>query len=117
MADIFIAGTQVARPADVKVGRFDLTKSNRTASGRMVMEVIRAGVRRVDVTWRYLPDAELQKILTVLAANKPFFTLSYPDAGGQQSMVCYAGDINTTLWHTVGGVRYWSEVSISFIEQ
>ncbi|HHV63398.1 MAG TPA: hypothetical protein GXX51_12290 [Firmicutes bacterium] len=116
MADIVIAGVQVARPAEVKVGRFDLTKSNRTASGRMVMEYI-ATKRRVDVIWKYLPDAELQKILNVLATNKPFFTLSYPDAGGQQSMTCYAGDINTSLWHTRGNVRYWSEVSISFIEQ
>jgi len=117
MADIFIAGVLVARPAEVKVGRFDLTKANRTASGRMVMEVVRAGVRRVDVVWRYLPDADLQTILDLLAANKPFFTLEYPDAGGQQTMTCYAGDINTTLWHTIGGVRRWSEVSIAFIER
>jgi len=116
VADIFIAGVQVARPAEVKVGRFDLTKANRTASGRMVMEYI-ATKRRVDITWKYLPDAELKKILDLLAQNKPFFTLSYPDAGSQQSMTCYAGDINTSLWHTRNGVRYWSEVSIPFIEQ
>jgi hypothetical protein len=116
VADIIIAGTQVTRPAEVKVGRFDLTKSGRTASGRMVMEVI-ATKRRVDVTWKYLPDPDLQTILNVLAANKPFFELQYPDAGGQQTMICYAGDINTSLWHTRGGVRYWEEVSTSFIEQ
>lgn len=115
MADIVIAGVQVACPAMVKVGRFDLTKSNRTASGRMVMEYI-ATKRRVDVTWKYLPDADLQTILNVLAANKPFFTLEYPDAGGQQTMECYAGDISTTLWHTRGGTRYWEEVTVSFIE-
>jgi len=117
MAEIRIAGTLVARPAEVKVGRFDITKSSRTASGRMVMEVIRPGVRRVDVVWRYIPDADLQVILNLLAANKPFFTLEYPDAGGQKTMTCYAGDVNTTLWHTRGGVRYWEEVSVPFIEQ
>ena len=116
MADLYIAGTKVARPADIKVGRFDLTKSNRTASGKMVMEYI-ATKRRVDVVWRYIPDADLQVILNLLAVNKPFFTLEYPDAGGQQTMTCYAGDINTSLWHTINGVRRWSEVSISFIEQ
>lgn len=116
MADIHIAGIKVTSPADVKVGRFDLTKANRTASGRMVMEYI-ATKRRVDVVWRYIPDADLQVILNLLAANKPFFTLEYPDAGGQQTMTCYAGDINTSLWHTINGVRRWSEVSISFIEQ
>ena len=117
MAEIRIAGTLVARPAEVKVGRFDLTKANRTASGRMVMEVVRAGVRRVDVVWRYIPDADLQVILDLLAVNKPFFTLEYPDAGGQKTMTAYCGDITTSLWHTRGGVRYWDEVSIPFIEQ
>lgn len=117
MADLYIAGVKVARPADIRVGRFDLTKSNRTASGKMVMEVVRAGVRRVDVTWRYLPDADLQTILDVLAANKPFFSVRYPDAGGEQTMTAYVGDINAGLWHTVGGVRYWSEVTLALIEQ
>ena len=116
MADIYIAGIKVASPADVKVGRFDLTKANRTASGRMKIEYI-ATKRRVDVVWRYIPDADLQVILNLLAANKPFFTLEYPDAGGQQTITCYAGDINTSLWHTRNGIRYWSEVSIAFIEQ
>lgn len=116
MADIYIAGIKVARPADVKVGRFDLVKASRAASGLMRMKYI-ATKRRVDVTWTYLPDPELEKILDILAANKPFFTLEYPDAGGQQTMTCYAGDINTGLWHTRGGVRYWKEVSIAFIEQ
>lgn len=116
MADIYIAGIKVTSPADVKVGRFDLTKANRTASGRMKIEYI-ATKRRVDVVWRYIPDADLQVILNLLAANKPFFTLEYPDAGGQQTMTCYAGDILTSLWHTKNGIRYWEEVSIPFIEQ
>lgn len=117
MALLAIAGVSVADPAEVKVSRYDITKANRTASGRMVMEVVRAGVRRVDVVWRYLPDPDWQHILNLLLAHKPFFTLSYPDAGGTQSMVCYCGDINTTLWHTINGVRYWAEVSIAFIER
>jgi|LSQX01.2.fsa_nt_gb hypothetical protein len=117
MATIRIAGVEVARPAEVRVGRFDLTKSNRSASGRMVMEVVRAGIRRVDVTWRYLPDPELQTILSVIAANKPFMLVEYPDAGGQQQMTAYTGDITYSAWHTRGGVRIWEEVSIPFIER
>lgn len=112
----WIAGVQVAKPAEIKIGRFDLTKSQRTASGKMVMEVI-ATKRRVDVTWKMLPDSDLKQILDLLAAHKPFFMLQYPDAGGTATMTCYAGDINTSLWHTVNGVRYWQEVSVAFIEQ
>ena len=111
-----IAGITVKAPTELKVGRFDLSKSSRTASGKMVMDII-ATKRRVDVVWRYIPDADLQVILNLLAANKPFFTLEYPDAGGQQTMTCYAGDILTSLWHTKNGIRYWEDVSIAFIEQ
>ena len=111
-----IAGIKVASPGDVKVGRFDLTKASRTASGRMVMEYI-ATKRRVDVVWKMLPDNDLKLIVDTITANKPFFSLEYPDAGGTKTMTCYSGDIVTSLWHTKNGVRYWEEVTIPFIEQ
>ena len=111
-----IADVSVKAPSEVKIGRFDITKSNRTASGKMVMEII-ATKRRVDVVWKMLTDSELQTIIDTITANKPFFSLEYPDAGGTKTMTCYAGDIVTSLWHTKNGVRYWEEVSIGFIEQ
>ena len=111
-----IAGVSVKAPSEVNIGRFDLTKSGRTASGKMVMDII-ATKRRVDVVWKMLPDNELQKIIDTITANKPFFSLEYPDAGGTKTMTCYAGDIVTSLWHTKNGVRYWEDVSIGFIEQ
>ena len=111
-----IAGITVKAPTELKVGRFDLSKSSRTASGKMVMDII-ATKRRVDVIWKMLTDSELENIIDTITANKPFFTLEYPDAGGTKTMTCYAGDIVTSLWHTKNGVRYWEEVSIGFIEQ
>jgi hypothetical protein len=111
-----IAGITVKAPTELKVGRFDLSKSGRTASGKMVMELI-ATKRRVDVVWKMLTDSELQTIIDTITANKPFFSLEYPDAGGSKTMTCYAGDVVTSLWHTKNGIRYWEEVSIGFIEQ
>ena len=111
-----IAGVTVKTPNELKIGRFDLTKSNRTASGKMTMELI-AIKRRVDCVWRMLPDNDLKLIVDTITDNKPFFSLEYPDVGGQMTMTCYAGDIITSLWHTKNGVRYWEEVSIGFIEQ
>lgn len=111
-----IAGVSVINPAELKVGRFDLTKSGRNALGNMIMEVI-ATKRRVDCTWKMVKDSDLQIIIDTITANKPFFSLEYPDAGGTKTMACYAGDINTSLWHTINGVRHWDEVMIPFIEQ
>jgi hypothetical protein len=67
-----IAGTTVKTPTELKIGRFDLSKSGRTASGKMVMDII-ATKRRVDVVWKMLKDSELQQILDLITANKPFF--------------------------------------------
>ena len=111
-----IAGTTVKTPTELKIGRFDLSKSGRTASGKMVMDII-ATKRRVDVIWKMLTDSELENIIDTITANKPFFSLEYPDAGGTKTMTCYAGDILTSLWHTKNGVRFWEDVQISFIEQ
>lgn len=112
-----IAGVEIQqKPAELIVGRFDLTKSGRAASGEMVMDLI-ATKRRVDVTWRMMPDDQLTQLLDAINANKPFFTVTYPDAGGQKTMTAYVGDINTSLWHTIGGVRYWQEVRLAFIEK
>jgi len=119
MAEVFrIAGVQVKTPAlPLKFGRFNLTKSNRVASGKMKMEIIRKNVRRIDVTWKMLEDSEFKKILDLIDANEPFFTLEYPDVGGQKTMRCYRGDINYSMWFIKNGIRYWEEVSIPFIEQ
>lgn len=111
-----LANIPVPSPAELTVGRFDLTKSGRTASGDMVMELI-ATKCRVDVVWKMLSDSDLQAMLNTITAHKPFFTLQYPDAGGSKMMTCYVGDITTSLWHTLGGVRYWEEVTIPFIER
>ena len=111
-----IAGTQVKAPTELKVGRFDISKAERSASGKMMLEII-ATKKRVDVTWKILPDSDLKAIINTITANKPFFTLEYPDAGGSKTMTCYSGDILTGLWHTKNGVRYWEEVTIPFIEQ
>ena len=111
-----IAGITVKTPTVLKVSRFDLSKSSRAASGKMMMEII-ATKRRVDCVWRMLSDNDLKLIIDTITANKPFFSLEYPDAGGTKTMTCYAGDILTSLWHTKNGIRYWEEVSIAFIEQ
>lgn len=117
MALLVIAGWEAPNPSDLQVGRFDITKSARTASGRMVMEVVRAGVRRLDVTWAQMADPDYQTLLRVLQTNKPFFSVTYEDAGGPETMTCYVGDIAARAWHRVNGVRYWSDVSMAFIEQ
>lgn len=113
---IQIAGITIATPSEFNIGRFYLSKSARSASGRMNMDII-AEKRRVDCKWAGLRDSQLQQILTLLDTHKPFFTFTYPDTNGNQIMTCYAGDRVSGLWDTTGAEKIWEEVSISFIER
>ncbi len=111
-----IAGHRVPNVADVQVGSFDISKADRSASGKMLMDII-ATKKRVDVTLHMIKDADLKQVLDAIENNKPFFSLTFPYAGGTRTMTCYSGDILTSLWHTKNGIRYWEEVTLSFIEQ
>lgn len=98
------------------MGSFDISKSERTASGKMVMEII-ASKLRVDVTLKMIKDADLQAVISAISEGKPFFQITFPYAGANKTITCYSGDILTSLWHTKNGVRYWEEVTLAFIEQ
>ena len=113
---LWIAGGQVKAPSDIKVSRYDLSKSRRNAAGDMVMDII-ATKRTVEATWKYILDTDLQRILSLIESHKPFFTLRYPDVGGTREMICYAGDRHMGLWYTIGGVRRWEQFSVTFIER
>jgi len=111
-----IAGVPIKTQTGIKISLIDIERTERVASGKLVAEII-ATKRQLDISWKMIPDSEYKLILDTIIANKPFFTLEYPDAGGAKTIVCKASNIIASLWHTVGGIRRWEEVQISFIEQ
>ena len=113
---LWIAGLELPSPADYKLGRFDISKAERSARGKMVIEII-ATKTRIDSVWKMLPDDELEWMLDLINQYKPSIPLTYVDAGKLSTMICYNGDIEAALWHTINGVRYWEQVSIPFIER
>lgn len=117
---IIIGGTEVATPSSIKHGFFDITKSDRTASGVMVIDIVRKNVRRKDVTWNMLTDSAYRQILDTITANKPIANVQFIEGGRTETMMCYFGDILATtdyaLWDNVNGVRYWREFQFPFIE-
>jgi len=111
-----IAEVQVTNPAKLEVGEFDISRAERTADGTMAMEIV-ATKRSIDVEWHMITDSQLDTILNAVKANRPFFVVEYPFAGGTATMTCYLGDRYLGLWHTRNGIRYWEKVSMAFIER
>lgn len=115
---ITIGGQLIANPSGVELGKFNITKSSRSASGIMNMEII-AKKRKVDLSWDKIAEPDLKQILDLLD-SRTFHELTYPDPqgpGGTGIITAYVGDISTRTWHRVNGVRYWDNVSLPLIER
>jgi len=114
---MYIDEIQIKTPTELKVGIFRLSKAERLASGKMVMDII-ATKRRLDLSWEIIEDNELQKILDLLD-SRVFHKVVYPDpqSGEEYPITAYVGDINQEIFQERGGIRYWRDVSMALIEQ
>ncbi len=117
MATVLIDNRQIVQPASIEIGKFRLTKAQRTADGTMVMELI-ATKRQVQLGWAVIAAPDLDYILDLLDTGV-FHQLTFPDPQGGESMTItvYVGDISYKAWQYRDGVRYWRDVSITLIER
>ena len=113
---MLIDGIQIKTPK-LEVGGFEISKAERTSDGTMTKDVI-AEKRRLDLTWPLIKDTDLQQILSLLK-SKTFHTVTYPDPehGEDRTITVYRGDAKAAPGHKVEGTRYYTDVSISLIEQ
>lgn len=113
---MLLDGIPIKTP-QLKVGSFQISRSERMADGTMTMDII-AEKRRLDLSWPIIKDADLQQILSLLK-NKAFHTITYPDpeSGDAHTITVYRGDVSTVTGHRLEGSRYWRDVSIALIEQ
>ncbi|HYF94416.1 MAG TPA: hypothetical protein VD969_19530 [Symbiobacteriaceae bacterium] len=118
MAMVTLNGVQLPNPSKIEVGKFNLTKAGRSASGLMTMEII-ARKRSVTIQYTHLSEPDLKVILDQLD-SRVFHTLTYPDpqgTAGTITLTVYAGDLAYKPWHRVDGVWWWQEISIPLIER
>lgn len=105
-------------PSTLELGKFALSKSGRSASGLMLMDII-AYKDSLTATWSKISDDDLGALIRQLR-SQTFHQVEYPDPeseGGRRVMTAYVGDIKSGLWRRVNGIRYWTDVSISLIER
>jgi len=118
VAMVTLNGVALPNPSDIEVGKFNLTKAGRSASGLMNMEII-ARKRSVTLKYSHLSEPDLRVIMDQLD-SKIFHQLECPDPqgdGGARSMTVYAGDLAFKPWRTVNGVWWWRDVTIPLIER
>ena len=109
-------GVTIKTPDSFKISRYNITKSNRLANGKMSMELI-AKKLKFYLTWSALDTVDKEKIMNILWSNKLFFKFEYIEDGVWKSAVVYAGELATDLHKARPSNWVWKDVEIHLIEQ
>lgn len=113
---VTLGGRSIRQPHDLDISRFNITKSGRTANGKMTMDLI-AKKRKFKFQYTVLSGKDYQNILDVIDTNNMFFTLVYLENGIQKSAVVYVGEISAKKFRTGTNGWYWKNVNFDLIEQ
>lgn len=115
--EIRVNGVRIKQPIHPQISTYNLTKSGRTSSGTMTMDLV-AKKRKLFLKYDVLSGRDLEQILEIVDGEDMFFNVSYVENGVSKSFVAYVGEISRTL-HRGGGLNgwYWTDVSLNFIEQ
>ena len=106
--------TAIPSPQTFEVETFDITRTNRLASGKLVAETI-ATKKRFNFTYTSLTGAQLSALKALLYADY-FLSLTYPTETGIETVTVARGDIDVSLLRNEGNKQYES-ISFELIEQ
>lgn len=121
MSEFSINGVAIKNPSGFKIERYTITKSNRVASGDMVMDFV-ANKLKFFFTYDAISSSELDVILDQLwtnlsATRECFVTLTYTDNGQSKTARVYAGAIPSDL-HSAKAIEWvWKGVTFNLIER
>ena len=120
MADfIKINGIYVPTPASFDWQMSDLDASaERSASGHLIRERIRSGVRKITFSWNVLKDMQkFYDFISTLESLPAEFEMEYPDANGKLvKKIMYRADVTANMYKYTDNKGHWKDLKTSFIE-
>lgn len=114
---VTLNSVQIADPSNTGITKFRIEKSARTASGRLVTDIV-AYKRRVTLDWGAISEPDLKQIMDIMEQNT-FAAMTCPDPQSGDSLslnVTVEGDITATRSLVINGVRHWEGAQIAFVE-
>jgi hypothetical protein len=115
---VLLDDIEVFPPSSIDPVPFYIELEERTASGKMAVEIT-AEKRRVSFSWELISFDDLKGILDALSTGV-FHRWTYPDPRGGEAHTIVAkldGAPSIKNFRVVGGVRYWKNVSMSIVER
>ena len=116
MALITIGTTPLPDPAEYSVTLQDIDSENtrRTEAGVLTRDRVRAGVYKIQATWK-VNKTDLKKITDAVSPAKFSVTFFDPTTSTNPTRDMYVGDRTARLLHLESGQSLW-ELTLSLIE-
>lgn len=113
-----INGVPIKNPHSFRIEHYNITKSKRLGSGKMVSELV-AKKRKFAIGYTAISGQELDIILSLVNSDSIFFTFGYYENGIYKEAICYAGAIPYDRFRSAppGGQWYWKDLKFDIIEQ
>ena len=115
MALITIGGVALPTPTEFQVGLMDISKAERNASGRMIIERI-ATKRKLFFTYAFVTRENASQILKMTAPTT--YTVTYIDPQDNQfkSGQFYCGDRQLGYLDYINGIARYKDLNFNLIE-
>ena len=113
---ITLSGQTIKNPTKFSIENYALTReTGRLINGEMVMDHV-ALKKKFVLSWDALSGTDLKTILYIINTTTRFYTLTYYDHTGNNSVTVYAGAIPHTQFRSDGN-WVWTDCQFALIEQ
>lgn len=116
MALVSINGVALPTPTEFQVGIQDISKAERNANGKMIIERV-ATKRKLFLTYSYVTENDAATILKFVAPT--FYNVTYVDPQDKtmKSGSFYCGDRNIGMVDYIGGIPRYRDLTFNLIER
>jgi len=108
-----IEGNAIPTPQFFSVHDFNLQRTKRVASGRLVTDTI-ATKKEFTLMWTDITGVQLDAMFTDMGDS--FFDYTYPTETGSETVAVLCPDMPRDLWLNSGD-KHYRDVTMIFIEQ
>ena len=108
---LIVDGITLPDPSEMTPSEYDISDSERNANGKMVAQIIREDVQKVECKWKILRPEDWN---IIKRAIKRKFGLSVKYNGNEYEM--YAGDRKTPIYTYENGNPVYKDCTLNFVE-
>lgn len=114
---LIVGGVSLPDPSEMKISDYDISDSERNANGKMVSQIIREDVHKIECKWKVLRPDDYMKIRQAIKRKFGLsVTFFIPDQNERGSLEMYAGDRTTPIYTYEEGVPVYKDFTLNFVE-